>query len=453
VKSRPSLKIGISGVRGIAGEGLTPQLVTSFAAAFGTYAGMGPIVLGTDTRPSREMVSEAAIAGLLSVGCTPVVLGIVPVPSLQHHVRRQRAAGGICITGSHNPAEWNALKFFGPDGIVLRPNQFAELLDLYHQGVFPRVAAHDIPEVRSAGSAVRLHRESILAAVDVEAIRARRFAVVIDCLNGAASRAAPELLEALGCEVTALFTNPAAAFPREPELTPENLSVLRREVIDRGADCGFALDADADRLAVVDEKGEPLGEDSTVALAARHVLGRRPGPVVVSVSTSRRIDDVAAERHCPVLRTKVGETHVVQKMLECGAEIGGEGNGGVIAPRINPCRDGLVAMALILEALAAAREPLGKLHARIPAYAMVKEKLPCRPRDIAPALRLVRHLHREREIDLTDGVRVLWPDRWLHVRPSNTEPVLRVIAEAREEEEARALVRGVLEYLRPVAGF
>ncbi len=443
-----SLKIGISGVRGIVGESLTPQLITSFSAAFGTYCGGGAVLIGTDTRPSRLMASHAAVAGLLSVGCAPVDLGIVPVPILPLAIRERKSAGGICITASHNPMEWNALKFFGSDGIVLRPNQFEELLDLYHQGTYPRVDAQSIAEVRSDQAALLEHREAVLRAVDREAIRGRRFKAAVDACNGAASLAAPEFLRALGCEVVELYCDPEAGFPRNPEPTAESLQELCRRVREAGADLGFALDADADRLALVSERGEPLGEECTLALAVRHVLARRPGPVVVNASTSRMIDDLAAEFGCPVYRTRVGEINVVEKMLECGAPIGGEGTGGVIAPAVNPCRDSFVGMAFILEALAREACTLGELRRRLPAYVLVREKISCRPRDVAPALRLLRYLYRQEKIDLTDGVKVLWPDRWLHVRGSNTEPIMRLTAEARTEAEALGLIHGVLEYLR-----
>ena len=448
MREAPSLKIAVSGVRGIVGESLTPQLVTSFAAAFGTYTGGGPIVIGTDTRPSREMVTQAAIAGLLSVGCTPVILGIVPLPALQLFLRRAGTAGGICITASHNPIEWNALKFFGSDGIVLRPNQFAELTDLYHQGVYSRVSAHEISRIRSDDSAVACHREAVLAAVDRDAIRARRFKVAVDCVNGAASRAAPEFLRALGCEVVEVHTSLGEPFPRGPEPVAENLGRLGEEVRRSGADAGFALDADADRLALVNERGQPLGEDATIALAVRHALARTPGPVAVSLSTSRMVGDVAERFGCPVHWTKVGEINVVEKMIEVRSPIGGEGNGGVIALAINPCRDSFVGMAMILESLAEGGGTLSELRAELPAYAMVKEKVACRSRDVATCLRLLQRLHRGRPMDLTDGVKVRWPDRWLHVRGSNTEPVLRIIAEAPTEPEARELVLGVMEYLR-----
>lgn len=442
-------KIGVSGVRGIVGESLTPQLVISFAAAFGNYCGAGPILIGTDSRPSREMIKQAALAGLLSVGCVPVDTGIVPLPALMLHIRQEGAFGGIYVSASHNPIEWNALKFIVSDGIVLRPNQAAELTDLYHQGIFSRVGAQEIADARTDESTVPRHREAVQRAVNGDAIRARKFKVVVDCCNGSASIAAPDLLRDLGCEVLELFTRMEEPFPHNPEPVAENIQRLCELVRQSGADLGFALDADADRLAIVNDRGEPLGEDCTVALAVYDRLRRKHGPVVVNVSTSRMVDDIAAQHGCPVYRTRVGEIHVVERMLECGGEIGGEGNGGVILPAVNCCRDSFVGMALILEAVASEGGTIGDLRARIPKYAMVKEKLLCRARDIAPALRLLQKLYSGELIDLTDGVRVLWPDRWLHARPSNTEPIIRLIAEAPTEGEARALLLQALECLSP----
>jgi phosphomannomutase len=452
MRKAASLKIGISGVRGVVGESLTPQLVAKFAAAFGTYCGAGPIIVGTDSRPSRELVKQATIAGLLSTGCTPVDVGIVPVPALQLHVREVGAFGGICITASHNPIQWNALKFFAHDGIILRPNQAAELVDLYHQGEYARVPATGIPDVRFDDTTLARHRAAILAHVDVEAIRARHFRVAVDCCNGAASVATPAFLEALGCEVVPLYTNPLEPFPRNPEPTPENLSELCRVVRESGAALGFAQDADADRLAIVDEHGEPLGEECTLALAIRHVLRTQPGPVVVNISTSRMVDDVAQAAGCPVYRARVGEVNVVEGMLAHGATIGGEGNGGVIVPAINPCRDSFVGMALTLEALAAEGGSIAAMRARVPRYAIVKDKLTVPARDINPALRRLQEMYAAQTIDHTDGLKILWPDRWVQARGSNTEPILRVTAEAPTDADARALAAEVLAHLERALG-
>ena len=288
-----------------------------------------------------------------------------------------------------------------------------------------------------------------LTAVDADAIRARRFRVAVDCCNGAASRATPEFLRALGCEVLELFTDPSQPFPHDPEPSSANLGVLCALVREQKADIGFAQDADADRLAIVSEQGKPLGEDCTVTLAVRHVLRSWPGPVVVNVSTSRMVDDVAAEFGCPVHRTPVGEINVVEKMLAVDLPIGGEGNAGVVMPAVNPCRDSFVAMALILEALAEAGGTISELRGRVPSYVMVKDKLDLPAREIGAALRRLQTDFRNEPLDLTDGVKVVWPDRWVQARASNTEPVVRVVAEAHHEDDARAMVTVVMERLSP----
>jgi phosphomannomutase len=446
----PTLKIGTSGIRGIVGESLTPELVSSFAAAFGSYIGPKNIVIGTDTRPSRTMVTHATTAGLLSVGCTPVHLGVVPVPTLQFYVRKLQAGGGICITASHNPMKWNALKFFGKDGIAIRPNQLSELTDLYHQGLYPRVNANNIPSVLEDSRALEVHTEAILDSVDVELIRSRRFKVAVDCCNGAGSLASPAFLKKLGCEILEINTSPGKPFPRNPEPLKPHIGELCDLISGSAVQVGFAQDADADRLALVDEKGESLGEECTVAIAVKHFLEKKLGPVVVNLSTSMMIDDIASQYQVPVYRTRVGDVYVVEKMLACSSPIGGEGNGGLIYPAVNPCRDSFIAMAMILEALAKTQVPLSQLRKQLPQYSIIKERVPCRSRDVAAFIRLLGHLYRDEELDLTDGIKVIWPDKWLHVRGSNTEPILRIIAEARTEQEAMALVSGVTEYLRPV---
>ena len=446
-----SLKIGPSGVRGVVGESLTPQLVTSFAAAFGTYCGAGPILVGTDARPSGEMVKQAAIAGLLSVGCTPVDLGAVPVPALMLHVREAGAFGGISVSGSHGSAEWNALRFIGSGGLALRANQAAELTDLYHQGVFPRVRALDMSDVRADATTTARHLRAVASAVDVERIRTRKFRVAIDPQGGTAAVPASRLLDALGCDVVAVDARAGAASPAISDPEEANLGELSALVRRAGADIGFTQDEDAGRLAIVDERGTPLEADATVALVVQRWLDRRAGPVVVTVATSRIVDDVAAGAGCSVHRSRVGEANVLEAMTEYGAEVGGDGDGGVIVLPVNLCQDSFVAMAVVLEAMAVSGSSIGALRARFPRYAMVRDRLFCPARDIAPSLRVIQTLFRGERFDLTDGVKVMWSDRWLVVRPSTTEPVMRLVAEAPTQEEARSLVNRVLEALSPGA--
>src|SRR5512133_2725524 len=346
-----SLKIGPFGVRGVIGESLTPQLVTGFAAAFGTYCGAGPILVGTDARPSREMIQQAAIAGLLSVGCTPVDLGIVPLPTLMLRVREAGAFGGISVSGSHGSLEWNALRFINSEGLALRANQAAELTDLYHQGSYPRVRALEMAEPRTDASSVARHVEAITQAVDLGRIRARRLRVAVPGAR-AAPAATARLLEALGCEVVELGPGARASASRSAEPDAADLAELGGLVRRAGADVGFAQDEDGDRLVVVDERGTPLGPDASVVLVVQRWLERRPGPVVVNASTSRMVDDVAARYGCPVHRSRVGEANVIEAMRQHGAQVGGEGDGGAIVLPVNACRDSFTALALVLEAIA-----------------------------------------------------------------------------------------------------
>ena len=445
-----SLKIGPSGVRGVIGASLTPQLVTGFAAAFGTYCGAGPILVGTDTRPSGEMIKQAAIAGLLSVGCTPIDVGVVPIPALMFHVREAGAFGGISASGSHGSLDWNALRFVDSEGLALRANQAAELTDLYHQGSYPRVRAADMAEVRADATSCARHLRAVTQRVDVERIRGRCFKVA---LRSAGAGAAPalRLLEALGCDVVTTEAAAPAAPASNPDPDEASLAELGALVRASHADVGFAQDGDADRLFVVDESGASLGPDATVCLVVQRWLERKRGPVVVNVSTSRMIDDAAARLGCPVYRSRVGEAHLVETMTQLGAEVGGEGDGGAILLPVNRCRDSFIAMALVLEAMAVSQRSVAALRAQVPSYSMVRERLLCPTRDIAPSLRLIRTLFRAERLDLTDGVKVTWPDRWLLARPSATEPVIRLAAEAPSEAEARSLVNRVLEVLSPGA--
>jgi len=448
-----SLKISVSGVRGIVGVSLTPQLISSFAAAFGSYAGRGPILVGTDTRPSRHMVTQAVFAGLLGTGAAVVDLGICPVPSLQVKVKARKAFGGIAVTASHNPIEWNAMKFIGPEGIYLNQHRAEELLDIYHQGEFRRVPAGEIRSVSRDTTAFATHLDAILKCVDGDAVRRRRFRVAVDCVNGAGSAVTPELLEALGCECVAINTSVDEPFPHDPEPLAENLTELAALAASEKVDIAFAQDADADRLAIVCPREGPIGEEYSVVLAMKQVLKRRKGPVVVNQSTSMLVEDVAAAAGVPVLRTKVGEINVIEKLLAVGGAGGGEGNGGVIIPDIHPCRDSFGGMAAVLQLLAEEGRRLDEIVASMPRYTIVKEKVACPSASVFAVLRRIENVFGAgAEADRSDGLRLKWKDRWLQVRASNTEPIVRVIAEARDEGEARSLAARALEEVRAVVG-
>ncbi len=436
-----SLKISISGVRGIVGESLTPQLLTAFAGAFGTYLGRGPILVGRDTRKSGEMVRNAVFAGLLSSGCEPVDLGICPVPSIQIRTAAVRARGAIAITASHNPVEWNALKFVGPCGLFLNTHQAGELLDIYHQRDFTQVPSSEIRRARADGQAVATHLERLMRCLDARAVRRAGLKVALDACNGAGSVAAPRFLRDLGCRLFAIHTDPDGGFPRNPEPTPENLGDLQAAVRRHGADIGFAQDADADRLAVVDGSGHAIGEDYTLALACLFVLRRSPGPVVTNLSTTRAVDDIAAALDCPVIRTRIGEINVVEEMIQSHAVVGGEGNGGVILPAVHYCRDSMGGMGAILQLMAETGKSLREILKDLPRYFMVKEKTAFPPDGVPLLLDRLRREFPGAEISTLDGLKLSWAGEWLHVRSSNTEPVLRLVAEARSARRARALVR------------
>jgi phosphomannomutase len=441
----PSLKISISGVRGIVGESLTPILLTRFAGAFGSYCGGGPILVGRDTRRSGEMAQQAVVAGLLAAGCDVLDAGIVPTPTVQYNVALQPACrGGIILTASHNPEPWNALKLVGADGRFLSPLQAEELLDVYHQED-ARLAEAPARRVDPLPEAAERHLQAVLDRVDVAAIRRRGFRVAVDMVNGAGSVLTPRLMEALGCEMHALYGDSHAGFPRDPEPLPERLGELEALVKSSGADIGFAQDPDADRLALVDETGVCLGGELTLALACRHVLEQAGGGVVVvNLSTSRACDDVCRLAGGTLFRSKIGEINVVLEMQRLGACIGGEGNGGVIDPRVHLARDSFVGMALLLEHLALRGQNVTEALEGVGRYVMARRK---RPR---PALRdlsrltaeLVRH-YSGRDgtvVDTRDGVWIGRADGWVHLRASNTEPIVRLQAEAGDEARAEALV-------------
>src|SRR5947209_17496600 len=448
MRAIPTLKISISGVRGVVGESLTPTLLTRFAQAFGTYVGPGPIVIGRDTRTSGEMVRQAVVAGLLSSGCRVVDLDVCPVPTVQLLVRRRGARGGLAITASHNPAEWNALKFINSAGLFLTAAQARQLLDIYHQGEYVKVPGAEMRSVEASAGAIDLHVNAVMDALGPLPQGARKLRVVVDSCNGAGSIVAPRLLEALGAEVFTVNTTPDGLFPRGAEPVPENLGALCEAVRTHGADVGFAQDMDADRLAVVNERGEAVGEEYTLVLAARYVLARERGPVVANLSTTNVLDAVVRAFDCPIYRSKIGEANVTEEMQRRGAVVGGEGTGGVIYPRINFARDSLVGMALILHLLASTDRTVSDLLSELPRSFMLKEKLACRSDRIGRVLKRVRGRYAQWPQDLRDGVKVTTPEGWLLVRASNTEPIIRLVAEAETEGNARRMIdelRAVVE--------
>jgi phosphomannomutase len=441
--SGETLMVSVSGVRGIVGKDLTPEFVARWAAAFGTLVRDGvaaSIVLARDARTSGAMFTDAARSGLQSVGCSVIDCGCVPTPTAQLAVEHHHAAGGIILTASHNPIEWNALKFVGPDGLFLDQAAAGRLRSLA-EGMVPRASWDGLGGQSHDGEAIDRHLQQVLALpfVDREAIAARRFRVALDCVRGAGGTTMPRLLELLGCTVVGINLEPDGRFPRPPEPVPEHLAALGALVRESGADLGMAVDPDVDRLALVDETGRPIGEDYTLAFAVDTVLRRRAGPVVVNLSTSLVVDDAAAAHGVTVARAPVGEANVARAMQQAGAVVGGEGNGGVMLPALHLGRDAPLAAALILDLLATGDHALSARVAARPRYAIVKAKAP-RGADLAALYGALERRFADAAADRRDGLRLGWPDRWLHVRPSGTEPIVRIIAEAPTPAAAEALV-------------
>ena len=445
-----TLMISVSGMRGIVGKDLTPELVARHAAALGAWArdrGAPRVVLGRDARTSGPMYARAATAGLMSVGCDVIDVGVVPTPTAQLAVEHHHAGAGLILTASHNPIEWNALKLIGSDGIFLDGESGAAVRALADAGP-SRVGWDGVGVVSEDPDAIARHLRLVLnlPMIDLAAIRARRFHVALDCVRGAGGTTMPALLEQLGCKISAINLETDGKFPRAPEPLPENLGDLSRLVQESGADIGFAVDPDVDRLAVVDERGQPIGEDYTLAFAVRAVLGEQvtkgrndTRTVVANLSTSLVVENAATESGGTFLRAPVGEANVARTILETRAVIGGEGNGGVILPSLHVGRDAPVGVALILHLLARTRSSVSGLVAAAPRYTIVKAKGP-RGKDLQPVYRALRNRFPDAQVDDRDGLRLAWPDRWVHLRPSGTEPIIRFIAEAPTREGADRLV-------------
>lgn len=463
-----TLMISVSGMRGHVGTDLTPELVARHAAALGAWVrdstgarttpggGQGArpaVVLGRDARTSGPMFAHAAAAGLMSVGVDVIDVGMVPTPTVQMAVEHHHAGAGLIITASHNPIEWNALKFVGPDGVYLDAEAGARVRALAEEGP-PRMGWDGIGERREDPGAVARHLDAVLALsmIDVRAIRARAFHVALDCVRGAGASAIPALLERLGCRVSAINVEPDGRFPRPPEPVPENLGELGELVRRSGAAVGLAVDPDVDRLALVDEHGQPIGEDYTLAFAVRavldgHITEAKSPIVVANLSTSLVVEDAARAAGARLVRAPVGEANVARTIREEGAVIGGEGNGGVILPVLHIGRDAPLGVALILHLLATNGLTVSELVASSPRYAIVKAKGPRGPR-LALIYERLRARFKDAEADERDGLRLSWRDRWLHVRPSGTEPIVRFIAEAPTPAEAESLVAAARELLQ-----
>lgn len=432
--------LSISGLRGIVGDGLDPVYVSRFAAALGTIFCGGKVVVARDGRSTGPMIHQAVVSGLLATGCEVLDADICTTPTCGVLVKHHQAAGGLQITASHNPIEWNGLKPFAPDGSVFNKDLGQQLINILETDTIAWKNWSGIGKVTKLVDPSKPHIDKVLSLVDVEAIRKKKYRVVLDCNHGSGATCGPRLLEALGCEVVVLGGTPDGRFEHIPEPTEKNLGDLCRAVIQHKAHAGFAQDPDADRMAIVDGDGRYIGEELTLALAADFVLERRKGPFVVNGSTSRVTADIAAKHGCQFHRSYVGEAHVCAKMRSVQAVLGGEGNGGVIEPAVGYVRDSLVSMAYVLAGMADKKKTLAKWADSLPFYTIVKDKITCPANAVPAACDALRKAFPDAEARDGDGLRLDWSDRWVQVRASNTEPIIRIIAEAPETKDAVKLI-------------
>ena len=431
-----------SGLRGIAEDHFTPKLINKYISAFITTQNIKSCVIGRDGRPSGKQISQWVIDSFHKNGINVENCGLATTPTMQVMTEKEHYDGGIVITASHNPSEYNGLKFLQSDGTFLSPEQCEELFKAVDQNV-SIVQPDSLGVVSDYSTANEEHIEKVLAAmcIDTDNIRKNKFKVVIDCVNGAGSFILPMLCEKLGCEVITINCNGNGDFTRIPEPLAENLNELEQKVLNVGADVGFATDPDGDRLSIVSNKGNAIGEEYTLVLAVKNYLNYQKSIVATNLSTSMMLESIANE----TIRTKIGEAHVVQKMNELNIPIGGEGNGGVILKEVHLGRDSLVAISMILSLLSSSGKSISDEISNIPQYLMIKDKILIDDKIDFDSLETIFDCN---EINKIDGIKFIWPNKWIHIRKSNTEPIIRIFAEAKTQEEVNELINTLKNYLK-----
>jgi len=442
--------VSISGIRGVVGESLTPQVISKYTLAFAAYLSGGTVIVGRDSRVSGPFVANMVKGCLVASGCKVIDIGIVPTPTVQLAIEHHKAAGGIAITASHNPIQWNGLKFMGGDGRFLNPEKAGKVYEMADNNEISLKTWEDIGSEKMDEQANQRHIDSVLklSLIDAEAIRTKKYKVVIDTVNGAGGLIIPQLCEALGCEVITINAEANGKFAHTPEPLPENLTQLSEKVREVKADVGFAVDPDVDRCAIVDNAGKPIGEEYTLAIAAQLVFSKKMGRMAMNMSTSRASEDIAKYYNCMFVRSKVGEINVAEKMLEIDAIIGGEGNGGVILPELHLGRDAPAAVALTLQYLMEFGGTMQELHASLPQYAMVKQKVNIEGMNPDKVLEAIAEKYKDHEVNLLDGVKIDIKNSWVHLRKSNTEPIVRIISEAPTVKEAEQLGQKFMDEIK-----
>ena len=454
------LIISVSGVRGIVGKNFTASVAVDYGCAFGAFLkNRHPdkkeklsVCIGRDSRPSGQMLQSAVTEGLCAVGIDVIDLGVVTTPGVGIMARQLRCGGGVVITASHNPSQYNGIKLLLGNGIAPPVDAAEQIKQYFCDKHFALVDSANCGKVASNEQTDATHIARVLAIVDKEAIAARRFKIVLDSVNGAGGRITKKMLAELGCVVSAINDEPTGLFVHGPEPTAENLTGLCEEVKTKQAEIGFALDPDGDRLAIVDDAGNYIGEEYSLALAAKYIFSKRTGKAATNLSTSRMIDDIAEEAGGQVIRTAVGEANVAAAMLEHDCVIGGEGNGGVIDLRVGPVRDSLVGIALVLQLMVETGKTISQLVGEIGGYYMSKDKFAAEQNQTQQILDSVKKTFADAKLDTTDGCRFDFDDGWLHLRVSNTEPVMRIIVEAKDQRTAQKYIDAVLKIRTKVLG-
>jgi phosphomannomutase len=433
--------VSISGIRGIIGEGLEPQVIVKYSSAYADFIGKGKIIIGRDARISGEMVRSIVTGTLLAKGLDVVDIGICPTPTVQYMVKTLKAQGGIAISASHNPNEWNALKLLNSTGQFMSPNENKTMLENLENSQESYSSWQKLGKLTYYEEGLKKHMNDVINMnfIDAEKIKKKKFRVLVDCVNGAGVYVIPDLLKKFGCEVIEFNCERTGIFPRLPEPLPENLTATMQAVTDAKADFGIVVDPDVDRLVLITEDGNPFGEENTITQAVKFVLSKKPGNVVVNLSTTRGVEDVADALGGKVFRSPVGEANVVVKMKETNAIIGGEGSGGVIFPALHYGRDALVGIALTLQHLTETNQSLLELKKNLPQYFIAKKKINLEKNNPDKIIQLIKEKYSNQKINTDDGLRIDFEDHWVHFRKSNTEPIIRIITESKSLEQSEKL--------------
>lgn len=440
-----TLRISSFGIRGFVGESLAPRVLVDYASAFASFLDGRPVLVGRDTRYSSPMLHSCVVSGLMSAGCEVLDCGVCPTPILQFSVQRFGAGGAIAISGGHNPMGWNALTLIGQDGAVLSPLGGESVLDTFHAGDFRKMDWAHLGAVRELDDLAGAYFDAMEKHADLDAIRGAGFTVLIDPVGGAGCAYLEPFAKRIGVRLVPVNAEPSGYLAREPEPRPRNAQQLASIIRPVKGHVGFVLSSDMGRLSLVTEEGEPLSEEFTFAVIADRILERRSGPVVTNCCTSRMVDDIAAARGAPVVKTPVGQAYVVSALMDEQGVIGGEGNGSVVLPAFSRAFDGFLMMVLVLEAMALKKQPISRLIKALPRYHIVKRRLPCDSRRGYPALAALKErlAAGDGRVDLADGIRVDWDDGWVHARASQTEQLIRVISEAKTRAVAARRVEDV----------